>query len=195
MHDNCRLFSAVQFPAFVLIYTFAFKHAIMLMRLATLSDIPEIMEMIRELVPIMNASGNFQWDEFYPNPEKFSDDVAHDKLWVAVIDEKIVGVSAITTDQDPEYAQVGWDLSELAIVTHRLAVSIHHRGQGIAEALLRKAEEEAIRRDIKTLRIDTNSMNTATQKLFPKLGYTFAGEIGLSYRPNLRFYCYEKRLD
>ncbi|PBQ34851.1 GNAT family N-acetyltransferase [Sphingobacteriaceae bacterium] len=166
----------------------------MLIRLATLSDIPEIMVMVRELVPLMNASGNFQWDDHYPNPEKFSDDVVHDKLWVAVMHEKIVGVSAITTDQDPEYAQVGWDLSEVAIVTHRLAVSIHHRGKGIAEALLQKAEDEAIRRNIKTLRVDTNSMNTATQKLFPKMGYTFAGEIDLSYRPNLRFYCYEKRL-
>jgi hypothetical protein len=26
------------------------------------------------------------------------------------------------------------------------------------------------------------------------LGYVFAGEIGLGFRPNLRFYCYEKRL-
>lgn len=167
----------------------------MLIRLATLSDIPEIMIMVKELVPLMNASGNFQWDEFYPNPEKFSDDVAHDKLWVAVIDDKVVGVSAITTDQDPEYAHVGWDLSEVAIVTHRLAVSIHHRGKGIAEALLQKAEDEAIRRNIKTLRVDTNSMNKATQNLFPKLGYIFAGKIGLSYRPNLEFYCYEKRLN
>lgn len=163
-------------------------------RLASQQDILDIMVMVRELVPLMNASGNFQWDEFYPNPEKFSDDVAHDKLWVAVIDEKIAGISAITTDQDPEYAQVGWDLSEVAIVTHRLAVSIHHRGKGIAEALLQKAEQEAIRRHIKTLRVDTNSMNTATQKLFPKMGYSFAGEIGLSYRPGLRFFCYEKRL-
>jgi hypothetical protein len=30
--------------------------------------------------------------------------------------------------------------------------------------------------------------------LFPKLGYTLAGEIGLGFRPGLRFLCYEKRL-
>ena len=28
----------------------------------------------------------------------------------------------------------------------------------------------------------------------PKLGYTYAGEIGLGFRPGLRFRCYEKRL-
>lgn len=167
----------------------------MLLRFATLKDIPSIMQLVSEVVPLMNAGGNLQWDAHYPNPEKFADDIAHDKLWVAEINGKIAGVSAITTDQDPEYAEVGWDLSETAIVTHRLAVSPRFHGQGVAVALLQKAEDEAIRRGIKTLRIDTNSMNKVTQKLFPKMGYVFAGEIGLSYRPGLRFYCYEKRLD
>jgi hypothetical protein len=27
------------------------------------------------------------------------------------------------------------------------------------------------------------------------LGYRFAGEISLVFRPNLRFYCYEKSID
>lgn len=166
----------------------------MLIRFATLQDIPQIMQLVSEVVPLMNAGGNFQWDAHYPNPEKFSDDIAHDKLWVAEINGNIAGVSAITTDQDPEYAEVGWDLRETAIVTHRLAVSPRFRGQGVAAALLQKAEDEAIRRGINTLRVDTNSNNQATQKLFPKMGYVFAGEIGLSYRPGLRFYCYEKRL-
>ena len=107
----------------------------------------------------------------------------------------IAGVAAITTDQEPEYAQVGWDLNETAIVTHRLAVSPRYQGQGIAAKLMQQAEVEAIRRNIKTLRIDTNVNNKATQQLFPKLGYKYAGEIGLGFRPNLRFYCYEKRLD
>jgi ribosomal protein S18 acetylase RimI-like enzyme len=171
------------------------KIVFMLIRLATLNDIPQIMHVVSEVVPLMNAGGNFQWDSNYPNPEIFTKDIAHDKLWVAEIDGKIAGVSAITTDQDPEYADVGWDLNETAIVTHRLAVSPRFQGQGVAVALMQKAEDEAIRRNIKTLRIDTNSNNKATQKLFPRMGYIFAGEIGLSYRPGLRFYCYEKRLD
>jgi hypothetical protein len=40
---------------------------------------------------------------------------------------------------------------------------------GIAAALLAQAELEAIRRDIKLLRIDTNVANEATNRLFPKL--------------------------
>lgn len=166
----------------------------MIIRPAMPNDIPGIMQLIAEVVPVMNAAGNFQWDSTYPNAAVFEKDIALNQLWVADADGDIAGVSAITTDQEPEYAQVGWDLNETAIVTHRLAVSTRYRGQGVAAKLMQQAEDEAIRRGIKTLRIDTNTSNQATKQLFPKLGYEYAGEIGLGFRPNLRFYCYEKRL-
>jgi len=167
----------------------------MLIRLATLNDISQILMLIAEVVPAMNAAGNFQWDSTYPNATVFEQDISLNQLWVAEIDGQVAGIAAITTDQEPEYAQVGWDISETAIVTHRLAVSPNHQGKGIAAALLIQAEKEAINRSINLLRIDTNTNNQATQKLFPKLGYLFAGEIGLGFRPGLRFYCYEKKIN
>jgi len=166
----------------------------MTIRQATLTDIPSIMQLIAEVVPAMNALGNFQWDSTYPNAQVFEKDIALNQLWVEDVDGVIAGIAAITTDQEPEYADVGWDITETAIVTHRLAVSGKYRGRGIAAALLMQAEQEAINRGINLLRIDTNVANQATQKLFPKLGYSFAGEIGLGFRPNLRFYCYEKKV-
>ena len=163
-------------------------------RRAVLNDIPQIMHLIAGVVPVMIAAGNFQWDNTYPNALVFENDIKLNQLWVTEEDAAIAGVAAITTDQDAEYADVGWDITEEAIVTHRLAVSILHQGKGVAATLLLKAEQEAIERGIDTLRIDTNSANIATQTLLPKLGYVFAGEISLAFRPGLRFYCYEKRL-
>lgn len=167
----------------------------MIIRPATLNDVPQIMQLIAEVVPIMNAAGNFQWDATYPNATVFENDINFNQLWVADDNGDVAGIAAITTDQEPEYAAVGWDLNETAIVVHRLAVSIHHQGKGIAASLMQQAETEAVKRGISALRIDTNSTNKATRQLFPKLGYEYAGEIGLGFRPNLRFYCYEKRLD
>lgn len=142
----------------------------------------------------MQASGNYQWNDQYPNPKVFERDVQLNQLWVADIEGGIAGVSAITNDQDSGYADAGWDITETAVVTHRLAVDPDYRGRGIAEALMNEAEQEAIRSNTPILRVDTNTQNQATQKLFPKLGYIFAGEIGLEFKPGLRFYCYEKRL-
>lgn len=152
------------------------------------------MALLRRIVPLMRAEGNLQWDDSYPNQQVFSADIAQRQLWVAEVGGVVAGVAAITTEQSPEYADVGWDLSEPAIVVHRLAVDSAYRGRGIAAALMQQAEAIACQRGIPVLRIDTNTHNMATQRLFPKLGYTLAGEIGLAFRTGLRFLCYEKRL-
>lgn len=142
----------------------------------------------------MQAAGNFQWDDQYPNETAFSQDISQSQLWVAHIDGQLAGVAALTEDQEPEYAQVGFDLNQRAIVTHRLAVDPTFQGQGVAAGLLKQAEVLALERGIAFLRVDTNSENPATQRLFPKLGYRYAGEITLNFRPGLRFLAYEKHL-
>jgi ribosomal protein S18 acetylase RimI-like enzyme len=166
----------------------------MRIRLAVDEDLPALMTLLRRVVPLMIASGNLQWDEGYPNEEVLGRDIRLAQLWVAETDEAIAGVAAITMDQEPAYAQVGWDIHEPAIVVHRLAVDPAFRGAGVARALMQKAEEVAVERGLEALRVDTNTQNQATQKLFPQLGYQLAGEIGLQFRPGLRFFCYEKRL-
>jgi ribosomal protein S18 acetylase RimI-like enzyme len=147
------------------------------------------------VVPLMQASGNQQWSAEYPNEAVFQNDIDQNQLWVAELDGQIAGVAALTQDQDAEYAQADWDPAETAIVTHRLAVDPSAQGRGVAAALLEQAEQLAVQRGLKSLRVDTNSENAATQRLFPKLGYRFTGEITLAFRPGLRFFCYEKRLD
>ena len=166
----------------------------MQIRLAVGEDVAGVMGVLRRVVPMMRAAGNLQWDDAYPNAEVFERDIELGQLWVAEIDGAIAGVAALTRDQEPEYAQVGWDIEEPAVVVHRLAVDPAFRGMGVAGALMRKAEDVAMERGIRVLRVDTNTLNEASQRLFPKLGYALVGEIGLEFRPGLRFLCYEKRL-
>ena len=166
----------------------------MQVRLGNVADVEAVMALVHRVVPLMMASGNLQWDATYPNAAVFLRDVEQSQLWVAEVEGQLAGVAAITTDQEPEYAEVGWDTSEQAVVVHRLAVDPSFQGKGVARALMLQAEAVAGLRHISVLRLDTNTQNEATQRLFPKLGYSFAGEIGLGFRPGLRFRCYEKRL-
>lgn len=164
-------------------------------RRATEADLPAILDIVRRVVPLMQASGNFQWTTEYPNEAVFREDIEREQLWVAEVEGNVAGLAALTTDQDPEYAQADWNPAERAVVTHRLAVDPAVQGKGVAAALLMQAEALAQAWGLHALRVDTNSENQATQRLFPKLGYRFAGEITLAFRPGLRFFCYEKRLD
>ncbi len=166
----------------------------LLIRRATVADLPAIVALVQAVVPLMNTAGNWQWTSDYPNEKVFANDITQRHLWVAELAGQLSGVAALTQDQDPEYADADWDAAEPAVVTHRLAVAPLAQGRGVARALLVQAEHEARALGLRTLRVDTNSENTATQQLFPKLGYRFAGEIKLAFRPGLRFFCYEKRL-
>lgn len=152
------------------------------------------MALMRRVVPTMRETGNHQWDEEYPNEDVFARDIDLGELWVAEQEGALAGVAAITTDQSPEYADVGWDLTETAIVVHRLAVDPTFREAGLGAALMQQAEAIAHARTISVLRIDTSLQNTAAQRMFIRLGYTYAGEIALHFRPGLRILCYEKRL-
>jgi ribosomal protein S18 acetylase RimI-like enzyme len=166
----------------------------MLIRLATPEDIPALKLLMQRVVPLMRATGNLQWDEDYPNPQVFKDDVRRGQLWIAEMNGTIAGVVALTSDSEPDYIQANWDHSEPALIVHRLAVDPELRGAGIAKALMQQAEKVAAAHTLRVIRVDTNVENQATQRLFPGLGYRFAGEISLKLRPGLRFYCYEKRL-
>lgn len=166
----------------------------MTIRLATEADLPAAISLIRAVVPQMHAAGNFQWESTYPDEAVLLRDVASGWLWLAELDGRLAGVAALTTEQDAEYAQADWNFAEPALVIHRLAVHPDFQGLGVAASLLNWAENVSAERGLRVLRVDTNSENAATQRLFPKLGYRFAGEIPLGFRPGLRFFCYEKRI-
>jgi ribosomal protein S18 acetylase RimI-like enzyme len=166
----------------------------MRIRRGTREDLNEVMLCIRRVVPLMRENGNLQWDNDYPSISVFKSDIENGRLWVAQIGQCIAGFAAITMDQSPEYADVGWDIMESAIVVHRLAVDPDFRGRGVATALMLQAEIAGMEMGIQVVRLDTNSQNQATQKLLPKLGYVCAGEISLRFRPGQRFLCYEKRI-
>ena len=163
-------------------------------RRAALADLPAILALVQRVVPLMNAAGNFQWSADYPNEAVFTANIEQNQLWVAELAGNVVGIAALTQDQDEEYDQADWDVTEPALVTHRLAVDPAAQGKGVALALMEEAEKQAVVQGLRVLRVDTNSENAATQRLFPKLSYRFAGEISLAFRPGLRFFCYEKQL-
>lgn len=166
----------------------------MRIRQANEQDLDTILAIVRQVVPLMQATGNQQWAADYPNREAFAEDIAHGELWAAEIDGQLAAIIAVCSAQSPEYAEVGWDLSEPALVLHRMAVDPAYRGRGVARALIEHAEELGRERGIPQIRLDTNTKNLAVQQLLTKLHYRYAGEIGLLRRPGLRFRCYDKML-
>ena len=56
---------------------------ILITRRATAADLPAILALVRRVVPLMHATGNFQWSADYPNEAVFQRDIEQQQLWVA----------------------------------------------------------------------------------------------------------------
>ena len=112
-------------------------------RKATFNDIPHILEIIELVVSLMQADGNYQWSKTYPGEKDFINDISDEVLWVASTEQGDVhGCIAITMHQGEDYGAV-WDISQKAVVPHRLAVHPKAQGKGLAKKLLSQVEEIA----------------------------------------------------
>jgi GNAT superfamily N-acetyltransferase len=163
------------------------------MRKAEPCDLDRIMQIIKGTIEEMNAGGNDQWDDNYPQSKDFARDIENGDLFVEETDGKVEGFICINYEEPEEYNGLNWSSDEKAMVIHRMSVSIDSRKQGIATRLIRYAEELAAAKGITYLKTDTYSFNTKMNGLLAKIGYKRIGEMSFHGKEN-PFYCYEKFL-
>lgn len=164
-------------------------------RLATLLDIPAIMNIISLNIPIMHSNDNFQWDDTYPLAHHFENDIQNECLYVIEIENEMKAFGALTTTPCEEYSDAGLDMSIPSIIPHRIACHPNEQGKGYVICLFKFSEILAKQKGFDRIRIDTNCKNTRMQKLLQYLNYSFCGEISLrDTNELLKFQCYEKIL-
>lgn len=170
-----------------------YVEVIVLIRKATLEDLPCIMKIVRNIIVEMHSYNNMQWDQSYPQESHFVSDINKGELYVAERNGILAGFICINHDQPGEYEGVPWSHKCPALVIHRMAVASDMRGYGIGSALVNYAEHLASLALIGYLKTDTYSLNANAQKLFEKCGYCFTGDMSFLGKDK-PFYCYEKIL-
>lgn len=165
-----------------------------MIRNAVKDDIKAIMKIIKKTIEEMQSYNNDQWNETYPSEEDFIIDIENGDLFVIEREGELAGFACINKVQPLEYKELNWFLKEGAIVIHRMAVNTEFRKKGIGTELMKFADEFALRKGMRYLKIDTYSLNTKMNSLIKKCGYNFVGEIHFPERKK-EFYCYEKVLN
>lgn len=168
-----------------------------MIRKARLEDLPIIMQIVKEVIPLMHASGNTQWGEDYPTEEVFEEDILAETLYLSEGNDEgkhiIEGFICINQDESEEYIPLKWQADGKAVVLHRMAVSPRSRGRGVASGLIAFAEEVAAKESISWIKTDTNEANTIMKAILEKRGYQYVGQV--YYRiPGTPYNCYEKKL-
>lgn len=163
-----------------------------MIRIATETDINEIMDILADTVKFMHGYGNTQWDNQYPAQEDILCDIRNNELFVAVRGNTVAGFICLNNNEPTEYQNLAWSKTATAVVVHRMAVSQQFLRQGVASELMAYADKIAKNQN-NYLKTDTYSLNIYAQSLFEKFGYHKIGTMDYRGKP-LKFFCYEKLL-
>ena len=145
-----------------------------MVRIATMNDLPVIMEIYRGAQTFMAETGNpTQWGTFYPEESLLREDIATSRLYVVEREGVLCGVFMFLIGEDPWYQVIddgAWlDSSEYGAI-HRIAAK---RGEkGIFNEAFSFAQSQ-----IGHIRIDTHADNKIMQHIVLKNGFKRCGII------------------
>lgn len=146
----------------------------MKIRLATTTDLPEILNIYASARLFMAQSGNkTQWGDTYPPSSLLSSDIEKSALYVCEEDGEIVCVFYYAEENDPTYQTIydgNWLNSRPYGVVHRIASS--RKVKGAARFCINWAFEQC-----SNLKIDTHQDNIPMQNLLKNLGFLYTGII------------------
>jgi ribosomal protein S18 acetylase RimI-like enzyme len=166
-----------------------------MIRRATITDIEAIIVMTKACAKAMIANGIYQWNEHYPKPIAFQNDLKRNELYVLEIEGEVKGSIVVSTLMDKEYIPIKWlTKSENNIYIHRLGVHPELQGKGYAQQLMDFAEQYAIKNNYTSIRLDTFSQNKRNQKFYELRGYKRLGDIYFPKQSKHPFHCYELAL-
>lgn len=165
-----------------------------MIRKATISDLTDIMEIKNQAITLMKKEDNDQWDDNYPSKESFINYIIRLEMYVAIINEELVGMIVITTLQDIWYENVNWSIKKPLYTIHRLAIKKEFRGKQIASLLLTFAKNLAKDNNIAIIKADTYSMNSRMPNIFIKNGFVYVGKCYFNQKKS-PYLCYEYIVD
>ncbi|UPT69604.1 MAG: GNAT family N-acetyltransferase [Flavobacterium sp. JAD_PAG50586_2] len=148
-------------------------------RKAEAAEIPQIWKIIQQAIVRRKLDGSQQWQDGYPNEEVIQRDIERGIGYVLLMDDTIVGYTAILFNDEPAYENLKgtWLSTGDFAVVHRIAISDDYLGKGLAQKIMLLTEEIASQKNVFSIKVDTNFDNGAMLRIFEKLGYTYCGEV------------------
>lgn len=153
------------------------------LKLATLSDLDEIVSIIEAAKLLLKEEGLTQWQSGSPTVDMLKQDIINHTSYVYLHEGYIAGVINIQTEPDVNYLNIEgqWQQDNEAYITlHRIATHALYRNESIAQKMILSAIEVAKEKGILQLRVDTHRDNYRMIYLVQKLGFEFAGVVDVN---------------
>ena len=164
--------------------------------LAVISHLDKVKEIAECCASDMINRNIFQWNEKYPSKKIFKEDIESNSLYLAKINQEIVGCIMLTKNKDDVYKDIKW-LSEdnINLYVHRLAVHPQFQKKGIGRKMMDFAEDYAKSNNYESVRLDTFSKNKRNNIFYENRGYIRLGNVYFPEQSRFPFYCFEKLIN
>lgn len=145
-----------------------------MIRIATLNDLPIILEIYEHARQFMRAQGNpSQWGSTHPEEDILAADIDNNVLYVIEEDGQLQGVFAFIIGEDSTYDVIDhgqWKSNDTYGTIHRVAAA--EGATGIVEKVVAYCKSLH-----SYIRIDTHEKNLVMQHLIQKTGFEKSGII------------------
>ena len=163
----------------------------MTLRITEYKDVPQIMKIISAAQSFLASMHVNQWTNGYPSEDIIRADIDRNESYVLEniscneknTDADIMAFAMFSCREEPTYRKIykgSWLSSGSYLVVHRMSVSPEYKKKGVAEHLLRCAENIATKNNAISIRIDTHRNNMPMRNLLSKLHYHYCGIIYLA---------------
>ena len=149
-------------------------------RAAALADIPAILTLAAQAKALLKARNINQWQDDYPQPEIFEQDLRAGAGFVVCHAGQVAGYFAVLLTEDPNYQYIengAWHTQAPYATLHRLMLNAALRGSGEVENIFQFWLQRAQAAHCRALRGDTHPDNRSMQHFFARRGFKCCGVI------------------
>lgn len=149
-------------------------------------DLPEILKIVAQARALLKRRSIDQWQGDYPNEAAFRFDIDRGECFIVKHGGETAAFFTLSTREEKTYAGITdgkWTAEMSCCVLHRAAVAEKYRGSGMAERLIKCAEEQCRAYGLRCIRTDTHRKNKAMQRLLRESGFRYRGNVQVIVEP------------
>jgi hypothetical protein len=139
------------------------------MRLATASDLDDVMDLLHRRIQWLRQRGSDQWSTGNTFRTRLTNNIACGETWVLSDEADPIATITVSTIGDPDF----WDPAELndkAAYISKMATKIERSGEGLGELMIRWTQDWAARAGLELVRWDAWRTNPQLQDYYRSLG-------------------------
>ena len=149
-------------------------------RPATPEDLEAVALLIRQARNYLKRHRVDQWQGAYPDGTDAAERIAAGECYVLCYAGRVSATFCLSTAPEENYAAITdgkWRSDGPYATLHLCAVEAQFRGSGMADRMLRSAEELALAKGVAAVRVDTHRHNEPMKALLRRCGYQFRGHV------------------